>query len=70
MSDELGELHRAAKQLIDTDRLFGGQFIPTGRSELPEIESQSAAPAEMTKAEKKSFIRVIRVIRGKMQVTK
>jgi len=39
MTDERTKLIRAGRQLIETDQLFGGLFIPAHRSELPVIES-------------------------------
>ncbi len=43
MEDDHAKLTQAARQLVAIDELFGGQFIPTGRNPLPEIEV--AAPA-------------------------
>ncbi len=60
MSDEASRLKRAAKQLIDTDVMFGGDFLPAERNPLPEMpempkmpempegEVAAAAPDQMT----------------------
>jgi DNA polymerase len=43
MSDDPGNLIRAAKQLIETERLFGADFLPARRNPLPEEASQQGA---------------------------
>jgi len=35
MNEPMGRLLSAAKQLLDTDLLLGGQFLPAGRNPLP-----------------------------------
>jgi len=47
MKDETGRLLRAARQLIETDELLGGQFVPAGSNPLPEIDPQRRGPAAM-----------------------
>ncbi len=55
MADEAEKLIRAARQMIQTDILFGAGFIPAERNPLPPLEAADTAdnPAEsMTKQEK------------------
>jgi len=47
MKDDTGGLGRAARQLIETDELLGGQFVPAGRNPLPEIAPRRRATAGM-----------------------
>jgi len=42
MTDERDGLLRAARQLIETDRLLGADFMPAGQKPLPQIPPASA----------------------------
>lgn len=44
MSDPLEHLRKAARQLIETDQLLAGEFIPTGANPLPAIEPPQRQP--------------------------
>ena len=46
MNDQATQLAKAARQLIETDVLLGGQYMPTGLNELPEIEMPSRTSAK------------------------
>jgi len=52
MTDDKARIIQAARQLIETDQLFGGQFMPAGRSELPAAKPATSAPAGTTRQEK------------------
>lgn len=59
MSDEASQLRKAARQLIETDTMLGGQFIPARRNPLPKAEprtprvpDQESGHPEMTKEQK------------------
>jgi len=51
MTAERDELIRAARQLIDTDRMLGGEFMPACRNPLPEIEPPASTATTRRKAE-------------------
>ena len=42
MNDEFQNLAKAARQLIETDALLGGEFQPAGANTLPEIQAPQA----------------------------
>ncbi len=50
MSDQADKLIRIAEQLIETDMLLGGEFIPAGGTPAPEIvpEAEPASPPRAT----------------------
>jgi DNA polymerase len=45
MTSPVESLRRAARQLLDTDRMLGGDFVPVRPSPLPEIRRPAAQPA-------------------------
>ena len=45
MGESAEKLTKAARQLLETDRALGGDFVPAGHSPLPAIEPPAAAPA-------------------------
>ncbi len=51
MKDERDRLVRAARQLIETDRLLGADFLPRGENPLPTVEPPPTTPAPSDKAE-------------------
>ena len=59
MKDEPGDLFQAARQLIETERTLGGDFIPARRNPLPE--AQPSEPAGMTARQKTEALRAIDV---------
>ena len=52
MASERDDLIRAARQLIETERLFGGDFLPAAKNPLPEIKAAAPPPGTMTKDQK------------------
>lgn len=56
MTEDLDKLTRTAKQLIDAERLIGGDFIPADRNPLPVIEATQPAPADTVGAEQKAQV--------------
>jgi DNA polymerase len=47
MADPREHLQKAARQLIETERLFAGEFIPAGRNPLPASEPARPKEADM-----------------------
>ena len=56
MRDERERLIQAARQLIETETILGGEFLPQGRNPLPEVE---AAPASMTAEQKAQALKAL-----------
>jgi len=54
MADLPGNLLAAARQVLETERMFAGQFIPARRNELPEmvLAPAAGAPPELAPNEK------------------
>ena len=52
MSEDMDRLARSARQLLDTERLFGGDFMPARRNPLPEIETTPSTPAAGPRAKR------------------
>jgi DNA polymerase len=48
MSDEREDLHRSARQLIETDTLLGGEFIPAVRNPLPAPQGSAGLAGDGT----------------------
>ena len=64
MSDERDKLAAAAGQLIETDQLLGGQFIPARRNPLPQVGPAEPAPqaapgAAMGREEKAAALKTL-----------
>ncbi|HOF19604.1 MAG TPA: uracil-DNA glycosylase [Phycisphaerae bacterium] len=64
MNEDADQLARAARQLIDTDDLLGGGFLPAEHHPLPEVQTSAPAagaeaPAEMTPAQKAAMLKAL-----------
>jgi len=58
-SNEIKELARAARQLVQIEELFGGTYIPAKRCPLPEIEIAAPTEPELPSADKPAALAAV-----------
>jgi len=58
-NNEIEELARAARQLVQIEELFGGTYMPAERCPLPEIETTGPTTAELSPSDKAAALSAV-----------